>query len=265
MDKKTNKKFSKLGVCRLKIMQDIEKLVFIVVGNFITSSFLKDFTLFELLRMPLKFPISKDGKFFIAKIPKGLPWQESVFFLGETFVTKVKDIPVRKGLQKADDKNDYFVIDAESLEKLMFNVDQLDIGGGHLTYSPFYRFVTEPFIFDMEKNVSEYVSNALGYILRSGGISNLVKNEKDGCSDVLVIDSKLPLERIAVVGKDRLDKLELYGGKALSELDLVNKKILLSRLHCPVCFDALVKTGDADLKNIRLEKNKERIEVLYEQ
>ena len=74
-------------------------------------------------------------------------------FLGETFVTKVKDIPVRKGL-KADDKNDYFVIDAESLEKLMFNVDQLDMGGGHLTYSPFYRFVTEPFIFDIENNVS---------------------------------------------------------------------------------------------------------------
>ena len=62
-----------------------------------------------------------------------------------------------------------------------------------------------------------------------------------------------------------LDKLELYGGKALSELDLVNKKILLSRLHCPVCFDALFKTDDIGLKNIRLEKNKERIEVSYEQ
>ena len=178
---------------------------------------------------------------------------------------KVKDIPVRKGLQKADDKNDYFVIDSESLEKLIFNVDQLDISEGYLTYSPFYRFVTEPFMFDMEKNVSEYVSNALGYILRSGGTSNLVENGKDGRSDVLVSESKLPLEKIAVVGKDRLDKLELHGGKASSELDLVDKKILLSRLHCPVCFDALFKTDDADLKNIKLEKNKERIEVSYEQ
>ena len=265
MDKKTNKKFSKLGVCRLKIMQDIEKLVFIVVGNFITSSFVKDFTLFELLRMPIKVPISKNGKFFIAKIPKGLPWQESVFFLGETFATKVKDIPVGKGLQKADDKNDYFVIDAESLEKLMFNVDQLDIAEGYLTYSPFYRFVTEPFLFDMEKNVSAYVSNALGYILRSSGISNLIENEKNGCSDVLVSESKFPLERITVVGTNQLDKLELYGGEALSELDLANKKILLSRIHCPVCFDALFKTDEANLKNIRLEKNKERIEVSYEQ
>ena len=218
-------------------MQDIEKLVFIVVGNFITSSFVRDFTLFELLRMPLKFPISKSGKFFIAKDSEGSTLARISIFLGETFVTKVKDIPVRKGLQKADDKNDYFVIDSESLEKLIFNVDQLDISEGISHLFSLLQVVTEPFMFDMEKNVSEYVSNALGYILRSGGgISNLVENGKDGRSDVLVSESKLPLEKIAVVGKDRLDKLELHGGKASSELDLVDKKDIIVKVTLSSLF-----------------------------
>ena len=37
---------------------------------------------------------------FVTKIPKGFPWQETILLLGNDFVTKTKDVPVRKGLQK---------------------------------------------------------------------------------------------------------------------------------------------------------------------
>ena len=84
----------------MKFEREIEKLFFIILGTFITSSYSRDFTLLELVRKPLQFPISKNGNYFVAKIPKGLPWQETVVILGDVFATKTKDIPIRKGIQK---------------------------------------------------------------------------------------------------------------------------------------------------------------------
>ena len=47
----------------------------------------------------INFPIGRQGNMFVTKIPKGFPWQETVLLLGTDFVTKTKDVPVRKGLQ----------------------------------------------------------------------------------------------------------------------------------------------------------------------
>ena len=53
---------------------------------------------------------------FVTKIPKGFPWQETVLLLGADFVTKIKDVPVGKGIQK-DENGDYLVINGSELEK----------------------------------------------------------------------------------------------------------------------------------------------------
>ena len=89
-----------MGVFGLISGQDIEKLFFIVIGNFITSSYAKDFTLFDLLRKPINFPIVRKGNMFVTKIPKGFPWQETVLLLGADFVTKIKDVPVEKAFRR---------------------------------------------------------------------------------------------------------------------------------------------------------------------
>ena len=99
----------------MKLEQEIEKLFFIILSTFITSAYSRDFTLLELLKRPLKFPISKNGNYFLAKIPKGLPWQETVVIMGDEFATKTKDIPVRKGIQKLTRKMIFLCLMQKSL------------------------------------------------------------------------------------------------------------------------------------------------------
>ena len=81
----------------------------------------------------------------MAKIPKGLPWQETIVILGDVFATKTKDIPIRKGIQKADEANDLFVLDAGEFNQLFYQDGFSDFSQGALSYYPLYRFVTEPF------------------------------------------------------------------------------------------------------------------------
>ena len=72
------------------------------------------------------------------------------------------------------------------------------------------------------------------------------------------------IERISVYGNKMLDKLELHGKKAVSALNFAEKKITLAKVHGPVCFEALFKTGINSLSNISITKNEERIELSYD-
>ena len=71
-----------MGVYKLSYKNNIEKFFFITVGTFITSSYTRDFTLFDILRKPLNFPIVRKGDMFVTKNPKGFPWQETILLLG---------------------------------------------------------------------------------------------------------------------------------------------------------------------------------------
>ena len=48
-----------------------ESYFFMMIGNFITSAFTKDFTAFELLRKPILFPGQKQEIFSYLKYQKG--------------------------------------------------------------------------------------------------------------------------------------------------------------------------------------------------
>ena len=235
------------------------------MGNFITSSYVGDFTLFELMRKPIHFPISRQSNFFTIKIPKGLPWQEAVFMLGDVFVSKIKDIPVKKGLQEADKANDFLLIDAVAIESLLRQENLAEIKGGALVYSPLYRFVTEPFVFNIHEGASAYLSNALSYILRSERVSNVIKILDDENYEIKIQEDagKYPIMKIVIIGKAKLERVEFFGEETFSCIDLAGKKIIISNAHSPICFDALNKTGQMDLKNIRLEKSQERVEISY--
>ena len=58
-----------MGVCKLSYKNNIEKF-FITVGAFITSSYARDFTLFDILRKPLNFRIIRKGDMFATKFPR---------------------------------------------------------------------------------------------------------------------------------------------------------------------------------------------------
>ena len=187
----------------MKFEQEIEKLVFIILGTFITSSYSRDFTLLELVRNPT-FPISKNGNYFVAKIPKGLPWQETVVILGDVFATKTKDIPIRKGIQKADEANDLFVLDAGEFNQLFYQDGFGDFTQGSLSYYPLYRFVTEPFKFKMNENVLAYVSNAIAYVLKREGFKCFVEPKNPEKYEVVVKSEDNLIEQILVSGDKKL-------------------------------------------------------------
>ena len=67
-----------------------------------------------------------------------------------------------------------------------------------------------------------------------------------------------------VLGDKKLDKLELYGKGAFSSINFIEKKVSLARVHSPVCYEALFKTGDDNLSNISLKKTEERIDLSYD-
>ena len=248
----------------MKFEREIEKLFFIILGTFITSSYSRDFTLLELVRKPLQFPISKNGNYFVAKIPKGLPWQETVVILGDAFATKTKDIPIRKGIQKADEANDLFVLDAGEFNQLFYQDGFGDFTQGALSYYPLYRFVTEPFAFKMNENVLAYVSNAIVYVLKREGFKCFVESKNPEKYEVTVTSKGNLIEQILVFGDKKLDKLELHGKGSISALNFIEKKVSLARAHSPVCFEALFKTGDDNLSNISLKKTEERIDLSYD-
>ena len=248
----------------MKFEREIEKLFFIILGTFITSSHSRDFTLLELVRKPLQFPISKNGNYFVAKIPKGLPWQETIVILGDVFATKTKDIPIRKGIQKADEANDLFVLDAGEFNRLFYQDGFSDFSQGALSYYPLYRFVTEPFAFKMNENVLAYVSNAIVYVLNREGFKCLVDSKNPQMYEVVVKSKDNIIEKILVLGDKKLDKLELYGKGAFSSINFIEKKVSLARVHSPVCYEALFKTGDDNLSNISLKKTEERIDLSYD-
>ncbi len=253
-----------MGVYKLSYKNNIEKLFFVTLGTFITSSYTRDFTLFDILRKPLNFPIVRKGDMFVTKIPKGFPWQETILLLGNDFVTKTKDVPVRKGLQKSDDNSDLFLIDGSELRTKVFGWNDGEMNSGMLSYSPIYRFFTEPFFFNMHDDICRYLSKAVSYMLRREGVNIEVGDQVAGKYEILVEDKKFPFAKFVFSGSESFDLLEVIGSDQVSSIDLSARRLFIAKEHSPVCFMALSKTGERSLKNIFLNKAGERIEVNYE-
>ncbi|MDA9689865.1 hypothetical protein N9V13_05590 [Betaproteobacteria bacterium] len=248
----------------MNLSNETEKFFFILLGNYISSCYGKDFTTFEILRKPLKFPLKKKDNYLVAKIPKGIPWEETVFFLDDSFVTRTKDVPVQKGLQNADERSDFFLINFGAIQELITGDSTLQVNEGALCYWPFFRFVTEPFVFDINNNPSKYISNAIAYLLRSNGLENKLEHLSEEKFEITVLGTHQLISRISLFGKESLDKFEVFGKDLVSSFDFSQKKLLIAKPHCPICFDALFKTDFQELLNIRVNKNDEQIEMTYE-
>lgn len=239
-------------------------LLFLIIGNFITCSYARNFTVFDLLRKPLVFKGIRQENFYLINVPKGLPWEESVLSIENDFCSKLKDLAIKKGQKEADKNNTLVIIDAQALDTMLYFSKKLSMQSCNLIYSPWYRFVSEPFKIGDINSFSEHIGGVFLYSLQQQSVkADLIK--KSDSEDVVVLESNYYGFNEIVITKDNgLKKLSLRGGTGSSELDFVEKKILLNKGHDLLLFDALVKVGDGDLKNIKINKTDKDIELSYE-
>ena len=136
-----------------------------------------------------------------------------------------KDIPIRKGIQKADEANDLFVLGrAGEFNQLFYQDGFGDFTQGSLSYYPLYRFVTEPFAFKMNENVLAYVSNAIVYVLKRKVLSKFWEPKNPEKYEVVVKSKDNLIEQILVSGDKQLDKVELHGKDPVSSINFIEKK-----------------------------------------
>ena len=240
----------------------MDEIVFVIVGNFITACYSRDFTLFNLLRKPVTFNLLRDKNFLFTKIPKRFPWNEFVIEIGDNFVTKLKDIPLRKGVKEGDKEFDIFYIDVSTLENEKVLGFQSEITKGLLIYSPWYRFVSEPFNFD-KNDFGNHVSGAILYLFQSQGIKGkLVKVEN---KYVVELNKNLmDITQIYVNYENHLDKIEVMGDTSTSEINFSENSLVLARKHSPICFDSLKSSNPEGYANLRLKKSQDDVRLIYE-
>ena len=77
-------------------------------------------------------------------MPKGLPWEETVLVVEGVFTSKLKDLAIKKGVQSQNDQNNFILIDASHWKFLRLGESER-LASCQLVYSPWYRFVSEPF------------------------------------------------------------------------------------------------------------------------
>ena len=206
-------------------------LLFLIVGNFITCSYARNFTVFDLLRKPLVFNGVRQENFFLINIPKGLPWEDSILSVDSEFYSKLKDVAVKKTQKAADKDNNLVIIDAQALESMVYFEKKLFCQHCQLIYSPWYRFVSEPFEIGKIDVFFDHICGSLLYLLVQNNIDAEIDKKSDREDTILIKSSYRDLEQIIIGKSNGLEKITLLGSTGKSELNFVEKKILLKQDH----------------------------------
>ena len=146
-------------------------------SNIFISCSYQRFTVFELLKRPMVFKRSRQENFFVVSVPKGLPWEETVLVIEGVFTSKLKDLAIKKGAQSQNDQNNFILIDAQSLEVLKLD-DSERLTSCQLVYSPWYRFVSEPFEIGEVRKITSHILGCISYFLRSKDIKSRLSSPR---------------------------------------------------------------------------------------
>lgn len=238
-----------------------------MIGNFITSAFTRDFTPMELLRKPVLFPGQRQDKFFLFKIPKGFPHTDLVICIGERlFVSKVKDAALKSGLQNHDEKNNLLVVDASPL--FLEYDDQQDISIAKAAYFPWYRFVTEPIEFFKIENVNTFVTKSIYYLTKVRGVESQYMETEEGPLIKMNGLYGCTNNTLKVLGNNQLNSISLISGDGKffdSTLDLKERKITLNKNHSELFFTALetIVKKNNKLENIEINVDGDSLSLIY--
>ena len=237
-------------------------LIFLIIGNFITCCYSKNFTVFNLLRRQLEFPLIKQNQFLVTKIPRGINWNDCFIFAGDQFVSKVKDVAVAKGTKKADEENDLFYFDVSFLEQALKFESKTEINQGTLVYSPWFRFIKEPFDFLDREIKGDFIVDALLYVSRLNKIDAFVEKREDGVNSLIFKNKFRGASKLDVVFNKGLDSIALVSEQGSSKIDFKEYKISLFIDHNKALFEALIKAEEGAFENLVLEKNNQTIELV---
>ena len=242
--------------------KNLDHLFFLIIGNFITSCYSKNFTVFNLLRRQLEFPLVKQNQFLVTQIPKGINWNDCFIFAGDQFVSKVKDVAVAKGIKKADEKNDLFYFDVSFLEEALSFENKIEISQGKLVYSPWFRFIKEPFDFLDQEIKGDYIVKALLYVARLNRIDVFLQKREDGVDSLIFKNKFKGAVKLDIVFKQSLESIALVSEKGSSIIDFNNYKISLFVDHNKVLFEALIRSKEGGFRNLEINKNDQIIELV---
>lgn len=239
-------------------------LFFLILSNFITCSYARNFTVFELLKKPLVFKGVRQETFFVFSVPKGIPVDETVLVIDSCFKSKFKDLALKKGVKEKDKNNDYVVIDVQALETLIDFNQRINFESCSLVYSPWYRFVSEPFRIGDVDSIYDHILGVFSYALRLKNISSDLPRVGISQTTLLLESEYSGFDKISLHHGSKLDRIQVEGPGGCSILDLDKKKILLCKSHNLLLFSALEELENGSLKNIRINKNNSTIGLAYE-
>lgn len=207
--------------------------------------------------------VKQEGMFLI-KIPKGLPWEETVLSIENHFTSKLKDLAIKKGVKEADKNSNVVIIESTALESLLYFDRKIELSSCNLIYSPWYRFVSEPFQIGSVDNFKNHIMGTILYFLRSKGVSYEAVKDNDSGSSVVLKNQYLGISEIYIEEKNSLEKIILVGNNGTSEIDFSNKSLVLCDDHDVLLFNALENVDEGSLINIKLVKSKHCVELIYD-
>ena len=110
----------------------------------------------------------------------------------------------------------------------------------------------------------DHICGSLLYLLVQNNIDAEIDKKSDREDTILIKSSYRDLEQIIIGKSNGLEKITVLGSKGKSELNFVEKKILLQQEHDRLIFEALANLENGDLRNIKIIKTDGYIELLYE-
>ena len=132
----------------------------------------------------------------------------------------------------------------------------LHIDSVSLVYSPWYRFVSEPFRIGDVDLINDHIIGVFSYGLRSQNVLSKLRRNSMSETALILESNYYGFDKVTVYHHSTLEKIQLEGSKGCSILDLTNKTIMLSRGHDELLFSALNKVENGALQNISITKNK---------
>ena len=112
--------------------------------------------------------------------------------------------------------------------------------------------------------IGEHALGVFAYALAAKNIPSIMRKNGENVYQLNLAQEYYGFKKITIVEKDVLQEINLEGTNGLSKLNLVDKRIVLSKYHEPNLFAAINKIGEVGLKNINITKSDCAVELAYE-
>jgi len=221
-----------------------------------TCSGLNHFSTINLLAMPQQITgtIQQQGtqRLALVGVPTWFPLNDSVIETsGGELWCKIKSVITEAKTAPPQNKMVIYQFDLTTMPV------KPETASFTLTYSPWFRFATEPVSFDICGRVAAYVAECIRFLFARSGIVASVIAVPDGCD--LTTPQGL---RIEVRGIDALSSIRLVEGDRDSTFHLAERNIAVDRRMFPAIYaaaDAMLKTDDRPLNmTVSVDNDKAR-------